>query len=73
MQFVNNHTRAGKNGKIITCKYCFTSNLVYHFCWSAITCSKCKELVNKEDFILNFETRIVLIEKHCGFIIHKKQ
>jgi hypothetical protein len=48
---VNKHTRAGKQGKEITCpcgKYTVT---VYHFAWSAITCG-CG-WVEKQDWSTN--------------------
>ena len=50
---VNRYTRASKyNGKEIYCPKCNTSNKVYHFCWSAITCGGCKEMIDKTDWNL---------------------
>ena len=49
---VNRHTRAGKNGKQITCPMCNKSHNVFHFSWSALTCQSCKQSINKEDWIL---------------------
>ena len=49
---VNRYTRAGKNGKQITCPMCNKSHDVFHFSWSALTCQSCKQSINKEDWIL---------------------
>lgn len=50
---VNKHTRASKyNGKSIFCPNCNTNNKVYHFCWSAITCGGCKDMIEKTDWNL---------------------
>ena len=49
---VNRYTRAGKNGKQITCPICINSHDVFHFSWSALTCQSCKQSINKEDWIL---------------------
>lgn len=50
MAKVNKYSRAGKNGKIISCPFCKTKATVYHFAWAAITCQKCKRLVDKSDW-----------------------
>ena len=49
---VNRYTRAGKNGKLITCPKCKESAPVFHFAWSAITCQFCSSDINKEDWII---------------------
>ena len=48
MAKVNRYTRAGKNGKVISCPNCKNKETVYHFAWSAITCQKCKKMIDKE-------------------------
>ena len=50
---VNRYTRAGNNGKQITCPKCKESARVYHFSWSAITCQLCQESINKEEWIIS--------------------
>jgi hypothetical protein len=53
---VNRYTRASKfDGKAIYCPNCTSSNRVYHFCWSAITCGGCKEMIDKNEWNLNEE------------------
>ena len=52
MNYVNRYTRAGNNGKQITCPKCKEQARVYHFSWSAITCQSCQESINKEDWII---------------------
>jgi ribosomal protein S27E len=52
MKKVNKHTRAGKNGKRIFCPECNKPTKVYHFSWSAITCSSCSQMINKLDWLL---------------------
>lgn len=53
MKPVNKHTRAGKQGKEITCPCGNYTVTVYHFAWSAITCG-CG-WVEKQDWIANNE------------------
>ena len=45
MKTVNRYTRAGKHGKVITCPKCYESYPVYHFAWSALVCTCCKETI----------------------------
>lgn len=52
MNKVHKYTRAKVDGKKIFCPSCNTQNLVYHFSWSAITCSSCKKMINKYDWLL---------------------
>ena len=47
---VNRYTRAGKNGKDILCPECRTWGTVYHFAWSALGCTHCNEMIDKEDW-----------------------
>mgnify|MGYP001180460505 FL=1 len=49
---VNRYTRAGQNGKVITCPECSESFPIFHFSWSAIVCIHCKESVEKEKWII---------------------
>ena len=51
-QKVNRYTRAGINGKEITCPLCEYEQTVYHFAWSALGCLNCKGMVNKQDWYL---------------------
>ena len=46
---ITRYTRAGRNGKDIVCT-CGHVSHVYHFCWSASTCSGCKQMINKYDY-----------------------
>ena len=49
---VNRYTRAGNNGKQICCPECREWSTVYHFAWSALGCTHCGEMINKEDYIV---------------------
>ena len=49
---VNRYTRAGVNGKVITCPKCRKSFPVFHFSWSALTCIHCKESTEKNEWII---------------------
>ena len=49
---VNRYTRAGKNGKDILCPECRTWGTVYHFGWSALGCTNCHEMIDKEDWVV---------------------
>ena len=52
-QKVNKHTRASKyQGREIECPKCGQTQTVYHFAWSAIGCQRCKEMVDKYDWML---------------------
>ena len=49
---VNRYTRAGRNGKEILCPECRTWGTVYHFGWSALGCTHCNEMIDKEDWLV---------------------
>ena len=49
-QKVNRYTRAGINGKSITCPQCEHEETVYHFAWSALGCTHCKSMITKSDW-----------------------
>jgi len=52
MKKVTKHTRAGKEGKPITCPICKVSSRIYHFDWTATECPSCKSKVDKYDWLL---------------------
>ncbi len=52
MERVNDKTRAGKEGKVITCPICHCSKPVYHFSWSSLQCTFCKANVEKTDWLI---------------------
>ena len=54
-QKVNRYTRAGKQGKMITCPKCNESVPVYHFGWSALGCIHCNAMINKYEWILEVQ------------------
>lgn len=49
---VNRYTRAGRDGKIISCPVCGYKKIVYHFGWCAITCTGCKKDIEKTQWNL---------------------
>jgi len=53
MKTVNRYTRAGKEGKWITCPLCSQTSKVYHFSWSGLTCMCCRESVEKTDWLIS--------------------
>jgi ribosomal protein S27E len=53
MKVVNKHTRAGKNGKHITCPDCCARFKVYHFAWWKLTCQGCGKLIWKYACLLD--------------------
>jgi|1_EtaG_2_1085319.scaffolds.fasta_scaffold150357_2 ribosomal protein S27E len=52
MKKVTKHTRAKKDGTILRCPKCGSTegNRIYHFSWSAVTCQSCREMVYKEEW-----------------------
>jgi ribosomal protein L37AE/L43A len=50
MPGVNGKTRAPKHGRVIVCPECDAESRVYHFAWSALTCTKCEADVAKNDW-----------------------
>lgn len=51
IMFVNQHTRAGVNGRDISCPNCLHGSHVFHFDWEALVCPACKSPVDKTDWI----------------------
>ena len=49
-KYVNQHTRAGKNGKEIYCSYCNDKWTARHFSWIAFKCNKCNKFVDKYEW-----------------------
>ena len=49
---VNRYTRAGKNGKFVTCPHCHADTLVYHFSWVKMSCNNCMASVDKDDWLV---------------------
>jgi ribosomal protein S27E len=52
MKLVNRYTRAGADGKSITCPECNQSAVVYHFSWFAIECWHCGKMVDKHRWMV---------------------
>ena len=48
---VSKSTRASKNGKLIICPQCNSHARVFHFGWSALGCTHCGQMVNKQEWI----------------------
>ena len=44
-------TTPWEKGKIIFCPKCEADRRVFHFDWSAVTCTKCKAVVEKSDWL----------------------
>ena len=51
IMFVNQYTRAGVNGRDISCPKCLHGSHVFHFDWEALVCPSCKSPVDKNDWI----------------------
>lgn len=51
IMFVNDKTRAGVNGRDISCPRCLQSSHVFHFSWNARVCNYCKSPVDKNEWI----------------------
>jgi len=49
---INRYTRTGKWGKRILCPICNNQSIVYHFSWSASSCLHCKNMINKEQWLV---------------------
>ena len=61
MKKVDKHTEAEKDGTLLLCPRCLSSdgNRTYHFVWSAKTCQNCGEMGSKTDWVVvdpKFET-----------------
>jgi DNA-directed RNA polymerase subunit RPC12/RpoP len=52
MNKVNKYSRAGNEGKELACPYCKEKVIVWHFAWVAMTCQKCKRMVDKSEWII---------------------
>ena len=50
MKLITRHTRAPRAGAFIRCPYCQEVSLVRHFCWSALSCQHCSEMVAKQSW-----------------------
>jgi len=50
MKLVDRFTRAGNNGKTISCPNCSAPATVFHFSWSALTCQYCGKSINKNSW-----------------------
>jgi ribosomal protein S27E len=50
MKLITRHTRAPRAGAFIRCPHCQEVSLVYHFCWSALTCQHCGESISKSSW-----------------------
>jgi hypothetical protein len=51
IMFVSSKTRAGVNGRDISCPHCLQGSHVFHFGWDGLVCSSCKSPVDKNDWI----------------------
>tara|TARA_R100000781_G_scaffold16354_1_gene13405 strand:- start:667 stop:843 length:177 start_codon:yes stop_codon:yes gene_type:complete len=49
---INRYTRAGKWGKRILCPNCSHQSIIYHFAWSALGCIHCKEMIKKDEWLV---------------------
>ena len=49
---INRYTRTGKWGKRILCPNCNHQSIVYHFAWSALSCMHCKEIIEKDEWLV---------------------
>lgn len=52
---VSRHTRAGQNGKWISCSHCGHQVGVGHFAWNALNCKGCGRMVDKTDWLIATE------------------
>ena len=48
-------SRAGKAGKFIRCPDCETISLVYHLCWSYLSCQGCGEMIDKYKYYIEIK------------------
>tara|TARA_R100000152_G_C6644073_1_gene87695 strand:+ start:266 stop:439 length:174 start_codon:yes stop_codon:yes gene_type:complete len=49
---INRYTRTGKWGKRILCPICMNQSIIYHFSWSALGCLHCKNMIDKEKWLV---------------------
>ena len=54
---VTRDTRAGKNGRVITCPECNKASTVSHFAWAALLCRHCRAVVDKGNWITDVTFR----------------
>ncbi len=50
---VTKRTRAGNNGKRVMCPVCGHVHRVYHFSWSALSCTNCTSMVDKYEWLVD--------------------
>ena len=64
---VTRDTRAPRKGRLIQCPECDQETRVFHFSWVAISCSHCREMVNKYEWsvvqIPNWKGRDIMEKK----------
>ena len=53
---INRYTRTGKWGKRILCPNCNNQSIVYHFAWSALGCMHCKEMIEKDEWLVEVKS-----------------
>ena len=51
IMFVSSKTRAGVNGRDISCPKCLHGSHVFHFGWDALVCPSCKSPIDKTDWV----------------------
>ena len=73
---VKKTTRASKWGKRIICPHCNSEQTVYHFSWSDLMCTKCKEMVDKYDWWVatnptKFSKRLTLCDPKVKYYVDK--
>jgi len=49
---VDRYTRAPRSGRQIICPSCGTIARVFHFSWCAITCQGCRQMIDKEKWLI---------------------
>lgn len=49
---ISRHTKAGNNGKWISCPHCGHQEGVGHFSWSSLACRGCRRMVDKTDWLI---------------------
>ena len=61
---ISRYTRCKRSGKVIKCPKCGSKGRIGHLAWSILSCHKCRESINKEDWLIEVKEKVIKNEVH---------